>query len=111
MKNFIQPGKSIDFTAPAGGVVSGRPVVLGSLIGISSVTADEGKQASMETEGVFELSKVSAQAWVVGAKIYWDDTAKKVTTTATDNTLIGVSVEVAANPSSTGLVKLGPTTV
>ena len=29
----------------------------------------------------------------MGAKVYWDDTNKRCTTVATDNTLIGVAVE------------------
>jgi predicted RecA/RadA family phage recombinase len=57
-------------------------------------------------EGVWTMAKTSAQAWTVGARIYWDDTAKLCTTTATSNTLIGVATAIAANPSSTGNVRL-----
>jgi predicted RecA/RadA family phage recombinase len=53
-----------------------------------------------------EVAKVSAQAWTVGAPIYWDDTAKLFTTTSTSNTLAGVAVAAAANPSATGRVRL-----
>ncbi|HXV31864.1 MAG TPA: DUF2190 family protein [Sinorhizobium sp.] len=111
MKNYIQPGKSIDITAPSGGVTSGLVAIIGSLIGVAAVTAAEGEAAAIATEGVFELPKTSAQAWTVGAKIYWDATNSVATTVSTSNTLIGIAVAVAANPSSTGMVKLGPTTV
>jgi predicted RecA/RadA family phage recombinase len=111
MKNFIQLGKSIDIAAPAGGVTSGLVVILGSLIGVSSVTAPEGEMVAIQTEGVYDLPKTSAQAWTVGAKIYWDATNKVATTTATSNTLIGIAVAAAANPSASGWVKLGATTV
>lgn len=59
--------------------------------------------------GVVDLAKVSAQAWTVGAAIYWDDTAKLMTTVSTGNTLVGVAVAVATNPSSSGRVRLNGT--
>jgi predicted RecA/RadA family phage recombinase len=52
------------------------------------------------------LAKISAQGWTVGAPIHWDDTAKLFTTTSTSNTLAGVAVAVAANPTATGRVRL-----
>lgn len=110
MKNFIQRGIDVDIVVPSGGIVSGRPVVIGSLIGVAAVTADEGDVAVISTEGVFELPKVSAQAWTLGAKIYWDGTNNLATTTTTSNTLIGIAVAAAANPSDTGRVKLGTPT-
>ena len=111
MKNFIQPGASIDITVPAGGVTSGDVVIINSLIGISSVTALEGERAAIQTEGVYELPKTNAQAWAIGAKIYWDATNKVATTTASGNILIGIAADVAANPSAIGWVKLGAPTV
>ena len=47
--------------------------------------------------GVFDLTKVGSQAWAVGEKIYWDDTAKEATKTATSNTLIGVTIEAVGS--------------
>ncbi|WP_205926999.1 DUF2190 family protein [Rhizobium sp. P32RR-XVIII] len=111
MKNFLQPGHSIDITVPSGGITAGLPVIIGSLIGIASVTALEGDRASIARVGVFDLPKVSAQAWTQGAKIYWDAAAKLATTVSTSNTLIGIAADVAANPSVSGPVLLGATTV
>lgn len=111
MKNYIQPGKSIDITAPAGGVVSGQITVIGSLIGVSNQNAAEGEPAVLDTEGVFEVPKTSALAVAVGDKLYWDNTNKVVNKTASGNTLVGTAVSAAANPSSTVMLKLGPTTV
>jgi predicted RecA/RadA family phage recombinase len=56
--------------------------------------------------GVFDLATVSAQAWTAGVLIYWDNTAKNTTTVSTSNKLIGVAAAAAANPSSTGRVRL-----
>lgn len=112
MKNFVQPGDMIDIVAPAGGTISGRPVIIGSLIGVAAATVAAGIEVAIKTTGVFEFDKVSAQAWATqGLKIYWDSAANNCTTTAGGNTLIGVSAVVAANPSAKGQVRLGPTTV
>jgi hypothetical protein len=67
-----------------------------------------GVPVAVKTQGVFELAKVSAQAWTVGAPIYWDASAAKATTVASTNTFIGHATEAAANPSAVGRVKLGP---
>ncbi|MFC7703670.1 capsid cement protein [Plastorhodobacter daqingensis] len=46
---------------------------------------------------MFDLTKIGSQAWAVGATVYWDDTNKRCTTVATDNTLIGVATEAVAS--------------
>ena len=58
-----------------------------------------------------DITKVGSQAWTVGAKIYWDDTNKRCTTVATDNTLIGVAVEAVASGAgdTIGRVRLNAT--
>ncbi|MDQ0301278.1 DUF2190 family protein [Ancylobacter polymorphus] len=106
MKNFRHHGNNIPVPAPAGGVLSGEGVVVGSLFGIASGDAAEGATVNIALIGTFELKKTSAQAWTIGAKVYWDAANKVATTTASGNSLIGVAVEQAANPSATGLVRL-----
>jgi predicted RecA/RadA family phage recombinase len=104
-QNYIQKGNSLDLVAPYD-VNSGDGMLVGSLFGVASNDAVSGAAVVAELVGVWELKKTSAQAWTQGAKVYWDNTAKEVTTTATANTLIGVAAEAAANPSSTGIVRL-----
>ena len=108
MKNYIQPGDTITVPAPAGGVLSGGLVIVGLLIGVATLTAAAGIPVAVKTTGVFEFPKVSAQAWTVGASLYWDATAGNVTTTAGGNTLIGYASEASANPSTVGRVRLIP---
>lgn len=105
MKNYIQAGENITVPAPAD-VTSGQGVLVGSLFGIATGNAKSGEDVTLSRKGVFELKKLSAQAWTVGAKVYWNDTAKECTTVATGNTLIGVAVRAAADPSGTGAVVL-----
>lgn len=75
--------------------------------------------AGADTDNVFcyraplvQVDKNSAEAWTPLAKIYWDDTNKVFTTAdgAGANTLAGIAVAAAANPSSTGLMELNPAT-
>lgn len=103
MKNFIQSGDTVTVPAPAA-VVSGAGVLVGALFGIASFSAGSGAPVEICTKGVYELPKTSAQAWTVGAAIYWD--GSKCTTVGTDNTLIGHALAVAVNPSATGTVRL-----
>jgi len=107
-KNYIQDGETVDMAAPYA-VASGAGALVGSLFGVSLTTLANGAIGSFRTCGVFDLAKVSAQAWAVGDKIYWDNTAKLATTVLTSNTLIGVAVKAAANPTSTGNVRLNGT--
>ncbi|HGG04732.1 MAG TPA: DUF2190 family protein [Aliiroseovarius sp.] len=105
MKNYIQPGDTVTVAAPAD-VLSGAGVLVGALFGVAAYDALTAADVEISRRGVFDLAKTSAQAWTQGAKIYWDNSAKVCTTTASGNTLIGVAVLAAANPSSTGRVLL-----
>lgn len=106
MKNFVQPGENIHLTATAT-VASGLGVLVGSLFGINSNAVVSGDAMVLVTEGVFDHAKTAAQAVAVGDKIYWDDTAKLVTTTVGSNKLIGVAVAAASGAAATARFKLG----
>lgn len=101
MKNAIQSGKIVTLPAPYD-VSSGGGALVGSVFGVAQADAASGDPVSLVRDGVFTLAKTSAQAWTVGAKIYWDNSNKVATTTASGNTLIGAAMAVAANPSATG---------
>jgi predicted RecA/RadA family phage recombinase len=104
-KNFVQPGKTITFIAPYARN-SGEGALLGSIFGVSLATLLNAAVGEFMVQGVWDLAKVSAQAWTVGALIYWDDSAKLCTTVSTSNTRIGMAMLAAANPSATGRVRL-----
>lgn len=96
MKNYVQPGNTITLTAPYD-VASGDGLLVGAIFGVATGAAVNGDPIEAALVGVFDLTKVGSQAWVVGDKIYWDDTAKQATKTATSNTLIGVATEAVGN--------------
>jgi predicted RecA/RadA family phage recombinase len=105
MQNYIKPGDNITLPAPYD-VSAGDGALVGSIFGVAQGDAVTAEDVVLVRQGVFTLAKTSAQAWTQGAKIYWDDTSKVATTTATSNTLIGAAHVAAANPSDTGEVVL-----
>lgn len=106
MKNFIHHGCSIPVAAAAA-VLSGELVKVGVLVGVAGHSAASGETFELHLEGVYDVPKTSAQAWTVGAAIYFDPTNEVATTATTaGNVLIGAAVEAAANPSSTGRIRL-----
>lgn len=105
MKNFVQPGDVLTVIAPAD-VASGDLVLVGSLFGIATASAKAGAELEVTAGGVYDLPKVSAQAWTQGAALYWDPAAKLVTSVAGALTKIGVAAVAAANPSAAGRVRL-----
>lgn len=105
MKNFVQPGDVITVTA-SGDVASGSFQIVGIMFGIAATAAKAGEEYELKIGGVYDLPKTSAQAWTLGAAVYWDADNHVATTVATDNTKIGVAAEPAANPTGTGRVRL-----
>jgi predicted RecA/RadA family phage recombinase len=107
MKNFVQPGNTITLAAPTA-VTSGAGVLVGTIFGIAAHDAASGDPVETVTTGVFDVIKIGSQTWGVGDKVYWDNTNKRVTKVATDNTLIGVALVVVGSGAdeTTGRVRL-----
>ena len=95
MKNYIQKGDNITIDSPYD-VLSGAGIQIGSLFGVANGDAATGETVVLSTVGVFDLPKLTAGNISVGDALYWDDTAKEVTTVDTDNTKIGVAVQAAS---------------
>ena len=105
MKNYVQPGDNLTLPAPYD-VKAGDGVLVGNLFGVATAGAAAGEPVTIVRKGAYDLKKISAQAWAVGAKVYWNDTAKECTTVASGNKLVGAAVNAAADPSDTGMVVL-----
>ena len=107
MKTYIQPGDCITVPAPAGGTISGQLYKVGAFIGVAATTEVAGDPVVLKLDGVFELTKISAQAWAVGDQIYMNTTSRALTNvSATGVVLVGVATEVAANPTTAGRCRL-----
>lgn len=105
---FIQPGDVLEFTAPAGGVTKGTGVLIGDILVIPVDSAAAGALFRGQTRGVWSHAKAASQAWAEGVIVYWDNTAKVFTTTATANRRAGVATAAVAGGAgdTTGLVRL-----
>ena len=104
MKNWVQPGITVTVIAPVA-VNSGDGLLVGALFGVATATAAIGTNVEMITVGVVDLPK-AAVAITQGAKLYWDNTAKTLTTTATGNTMVGCAIVAAAVGDSTVRMRL-----
>ncbi len=107
MNNFKQQGDTLVLTAPYA-VASGAGALIGAIFGIAAIAIANGVKGPFKTNGVFALPK-AAGAVTEGAIVYWDNTAKNVTTTASGNTKIGAAVAAQASGDATVTVKLNGT--
>lgn len=105
MKNYIQSGESLTLTA-GGTLTSGQGLLVGTIFGVVAEAAVSGQLYTLVFQGVFDLPKAASVTPAVGAKVYWDDTNKNVTTTASGNTLIGVAAVAALAGDATVRVRL-----
>src|SRR5215469_2905848 len=95
--NFVQPGDHLTLTAPST-VISGQALQVGDvLFGVVQADADSGAPMVIATCGVWEIEKTSAQAYDVGDLLYWDNSGKKLTSTASTNLAVAIAVQAAAN--------------
>ena len=111
MRNYVQRGETLSLTAPDDtdhdeGGNSGAGILIGSIFGVACNDFASGGSVEVMVEGVFDLPK-AVGAWAQGQPIYWDNTAKVVTTSnAGPNKLVGVSVLDASSCASTGRLRL-----
>lgn len=71
MKNFIQSGHRLTFTAAAD-LTSGSVLVIGDYIGVVSYDVLTGEEGELSLTGVVSIPKVAATALAQGDTVYWD---------------------------------------
>lgn len=105
-RNYVQDGENLTVTAPYA-VASGAGVLVGAaLFGIALAAAASGAQVVMATEGVWDVSILSTDVVAAGDLLYWDNTNKRLTTTATGNLKVGVAVADKAAGVAVARIKL-----
>lgn len=100
MKNYIEEGNRLQFTVGAD-TAAGAGVLVGKRLGVAANAILNGAVGVLAMEGVFELPKLSTDVVAAGALLYWDDTNKRLTTTATSNTLAGYAQAASGNGVAT----------
>lgn len=104
MKTYAYSTDRLEITAPYT-LASGAGCQVGSVFGVAVNAYASGAKAVIATVGAYVLAK-DGSAPTDLAKAYWDDAAKKATTTAGANLRIGV-FRAAAAPDATATVLLG----
>lgn len=104
-KGFVQDGDVLTLTAPYA-VQSGGGALVGAIFGVALAAVANGARGEFMVNGVHDIPKATG-AVSEGAKIYWDNTNKVVTATASGNTLIGAAVQAQVSGDATARVRLG----
>lgn len=107
MKNFIQPGKTLDLLAP-NDVLSGEAFIIGSIFAVASADALSGEDVVGEVEGVFELPNLTTNVVAVGDKLNWNNTNKELQLATSDLDGVATAIEIAGNGDVLVQVKLTP---
>ena len=102
MRNYVQPGDSIAMAVPyAGGATSGQGVLVGALFGVAAVDGAQNAVIECQTKGVFDIAKEPALAITAGSRLFWDNTNRRLTTTATGNFQVGLATVAALAADTT----------
>lgn len=107
MKNFIQDGKTIDYTVADTSIKSGDVRMIGDVTAIAVTDGEIGDTIAMHVSGVYELPKGSG-AITQGQKVYVNVTegVTTIANTATGNKFAGWAWDAANAAATTVLVKL-----
>jgi len=102
MKNYVQDGDTITAAAPYD-VASGAGALIGVMFAVAIQPLASGKSGEWRRRGVMDITKATGEAWTAFAtKLYWDNTNKRLTSTAASNTLVGVAALNAASGDTVG---------
>lgn len=94
----------IDYTPASGNVTAGDVILAGNTTGLCTVVAhmdivNNTLGAVAAGGGVYDVTNLNNAANY--AKVWWDDSANKVTTTSTNNALFGFVVSGGAGGANT----------
>ncbi|MBS7790309.1 DUF2190 family protein [Roseococcus sp. SDR] len=97
MRNNRRPaGRSIPMIVPyAGGILSGQGMLVGAFFGVAAMDAAQNATVECEVGGEFDLTKEPSLAITAGARVFWDNTNRRITTTATGNFQVGICTVAA----------------
>lgn len=105
MKNAVSSGNVIPHT-PTAAVSSGAVVLIGTKIGVAVADIAANATGSLQVVGEFQVAKLSTDAVAQGAALYWDNTSKRLTTTASGNTYAGFATQAAGAGTSVVNIKI-----
>ena len=106
MKNYVEEGCALNITVSGAPVVSGQVVQVGDIVGIATTDGAIGDLVAISTDGVYRLKKKTTDVIAQGVTVYWDNTAKEVTVTASTNKIAGKAWTAQANGDTTVDIRL-----
>jgi predicted RecA/RadA family phage recombinase len=102
MKNYVQKGDRLQFANSTGGTIaSGSGVLVSKRVGVAVADIPNTTTGVLAMEGVFNLPKLTTDVVAQGDILYWDNTNKRLTTTASGNTQAGYAQAAAGNGVTT----------
>ena len=105
--NYQQPGAAIDYINTTGEAIkAGQVVALATRIGVAGTDIPVSGVGSLHVKGVYVMPKATG-AIDVGAEVYFDSSAGKITTTAGGNVRAGWAIASAKNDDATVQVSIG----
>jgi predicted RecA/RadA family phage recombinase len=106
MKNYVMPGHTLTVTAPYA-LASGDGCLVGSIFGVACGAYANGfVDTELRVEGIYELTALGTDTATVGALAYWDNTNRRITTTASGNTKVGVFAVAKTSGPTIAVVRL-----
>ena len=81
-------------------------MLVGTWIGVALADIANNATGSVQIANVFTLPKLGTDTMAQGALVYWDNTNKRLTTTASGNTLAGKAFSAAGSGVTTVQVRL-----
>lgn len=94
-RNHVAPGEHFLHTAQAA-VAAGDGVLMGATLGVSLNSLAAGQAGAVAVQGVWRVPKLAGDNIAQGAICYWDNGNKRVTLSATGNTVAGRAYTAAA---------------
>lgn len=107
--NYIQPGDTVPVALPYARA-TGQAFQVVNLFGVAAVTGTTGDVVECHIEGVFEITTLTTDTPAVGAVMYWDNTNRRLTTTASTHLPVGIAIAAKASGAANTRVKLVPKT-
>lgn len=103
-----QPGDTLTFVAPVGGVVIGTAVLIEGVVVIPAATAAQDEEFQGHIEGVFsDVVKATGATWTTGQVLYFDSNDSKFKTAKSATARrAGIAAADAGSSDATGDVLL-----
>jgi predicted RecA/RadA family phage recombinase len=108
MINVGSEGHIISYLNTSGSTIaSGTVFKIGEFVGANVMDIANNETGAVVIAGTLpNAPKTTGEAWTQLQTLYWNDTTKKLTTTAGSNIIAGWAWESAASAATTGTVKL-----